>query len=69
MTRGNPLLGARAADSRPRIYLAEHDRGVSWRLSPNGLGTPSLSIAAAITNALAAVDHRAAVILWEPKNG
>ncbi len=54
------------ADDRPRIYLAPAKDGVSWRLSPNGLGTPAPSIATAIVNALAAVGGVAAVIFWEP---
>jgi len=66
--RGPATTGSRYADNRPRIYLRPADKGaVTWSLSPNGLGTPTPSISAAIINALVAVDHAPAVIFWEPQ--
>lgn len=53
------------ADSRPRIHIQRDATGFTWSHGPVGARLPATSAGAAVDRALAAIEHRPAVIIFE----
>lgn len=59
----NPALGH--ADSRPRIHIQCDRDAFTWSHGPTGARLPAETAGAAVDRALAAIEHRPAVIIFE----